>query len=172
MSDRLTRKDIKHDIQQDEFVATVGRGVDYAQHHVRQLLLVLGGVVLLGAVVLGGRAWFAHRGDAAQNALAMRASAGGSDRQRGANPTTPAAEPSQRRGRRRAPGVFRSVGRSMASRLRRRRAAHLASSRLGGSAERPRLWHEYLASALGRAGRRPHQPVESGRHRTSRCGAA
>ena len=73
MSDRLTRKDIKHDVQQDEFVATVGRGVDYAQHHVRQLLLAIGGIVLLGAIVLGGRAWLAQRGDAAQNALAEAA---------------------------------------------------------------------------------------------------
>lgn len=71
MSDRLTRKEIKHDIQQDEFVATVGRGVDYAQHHVRQLLLAVAGLVVLGAILLGGRAWLAHRGDAAHDALAQ-----------------------------------------------------------------------------------------------------
>jgi tetratricopeptide (TPR) repeat protein len=73
MSDRLTRKDIKHDIQQDEFVATVGRGVDYAQHHGKQLLLGVVVVAVLGALVVAGNFWYAGRAHAAQDALAAAA---------------------------------------------------------------------------------------------------
>lgn len=66
MSDRLVRKDIK----QDEFVATVGRGVDYAQHHGKQILLAIGGLVAAAVLVFGVVQWRGSRSEAAQNALA------------------------------------------------------------------------------------------------------
>jgi tetratricopeptide (TPR) repeat protein len=65
MNQRLARKDMK----KDEFVATLGRGVDYATHHTRQILIAVVGVTVLGAILLGGRAWLQGREDTAQEAL-------------------------------------------------------------------------------------------------------
>ncbi|HZI64671.1 MAG TPA: tetratricopeptide repeat protein [Thermoanaerobaculia bacterium] len=69
-SQRLTRKEIKHDIQQDEFVATVGRGVDYAAHHTKTILLAVGAVAVAGALAFGARAWLQARAADANAALA------------------------------------------------------------------------------------------------------
>jgi TolA-binding protein len=66
MNQRLTRKDIKR----DEFASAVGRGVEYAESHSRQLLLTIGGVLL--AVLVGLSAYFLinHRAEQANQALA------------------------------------------------------------------------------------------------------
>lgn len=66
MNQRLSRKEMK----QDEFVATLGRGVDYASHHTRQILLGVVGVVVLAALLLGGRFWLQNREMKAQAKLA------------------------------------------------------------------------------------------------------
>lgn len=66
MNQRLTRKDIKR----DEFVTVVGRGVEYAESHTRQLLITIGGV--LAALLAGILIYFFldHRAQAANEALA------------------------------------------------------------------------------------------------------
>lgn len=66
MSQRLTRKDIKR----DEFASAVGRGVDFAESHTRELLMTVGAVLL--AVLIGIVTYFyiAHRSDLANQALA------------------------------------------------------------------------------------------------------
>jgi TolA-binding protein len=66
MSQRLTRKDIKR----DEFASAVGRGVDFAESHTRELLMTVGAV--LAAVLVGLVSYFyiAHRSDVANQALA------------------------------------------------------------------------------------------------------
>jgi len=66
MNQRLSRKEMK----QDEFVATLGRGVDYASHHTRQILLAVVGVTALAALLLGGRMWLQNREMKAQAKLA------------------------------------------------------------------------------------------------------
>jgi TolA-binding protein len=65
MNQRLSRKEMK----QDEFVATMGRGVDYASHHVRQIVLAVLTVTLLGALLLAGRFWLQSRELRAQASL-------------------------------------------------------------------------------------------------------
>ncbi len=47
MNQRLTRKDIKR----DEFVNAMGRGVEYAESHVRLLMTAIGGVLLLALLI-------------------------------------------------------------------------------------------------------------------------
>ncbi len=66
MSQRLIRKDIKR----DEFASAVGRGVDFAESHTRELLMTVGAV--LAAVLVGLVSYFyiAHRSDVANQALA------------------------------------------------------------------------------------------------------
>lgn len=66
MNQRLTRKDIKR----DEFANAVGRSFEFAEIHSRQLLLMLGAVLL--AVLVGILAFFYvnHRSDLANQALA------------------------------------------------------------------------------------------------------
>src|ERR1700730_4716709 len=66
MSQRLPRKDIKR----DEFASAVGRGVDFAEIHTRELLMTIGAVLL--AVLIGIVTYFyiAHRSDLANQALA------------------------------------------------------------------------------------------------------
>ncbi|HVR11778.1 MAG TPA: tetratricopeptide repeat protein [Thermoanaerobaculia bacterium] len=66
MSQRLTRKDIKR----DEFASAVGRGVDYAETHTRELLLSIGGVLLAVAIGLVAYFYVSHRSDLANQALA------------------------------------------------------------------------------------------------------
>jgi TolA-binding protein len=65
MNQRLKRKEIKR----DEFAATVGRGVEYAESHSRQLLLTIG--VVLALVLVGILTYFYlnHRAEAANEAL-------------------------------------------------------------------------------------------------------
>jgi TolA-binding protein len=65
MNERLSRKEMK----QDEFVATMGRGVDYASHHARQIILGVVGVTVLGALLLAGRFWLQSREQGAQEVL-------------------------------------------------------------------------------------------------------
>jgi TolA-binding protein len=66
MSQRLTRKDIKR----DELASAVGRGVDFAESHTRELMWTIGGV--LSVALIGMLAYFyvAHRSDLANQALA------------------------------------------------------------------------------------------------------
>jgi predicted negative regulator of RcsB-dependent stress response len=56
MNQRLTRKDMKR----DEFTAVVGRGVEYAETHVRTLVYAVGGLLLLIALAVGF--YYYHRG--------------------------------------------------------------------------------------------------------------
>jgi TolA-binding protein len=66
MNQGLTRKDIKR----DELATAVGRGVEYAESHSRQLLITVG--IVLAVVLLGILVFFFvnHRSDAANEALA------------------------------------------------------------------------------------------------------
>jgi tetratricopeptide (TPR) repeat protein len=65
MSQRLSRKDIKR----DEFANAVGRSVEYAETHTRNLLILLGALAVLGALAGGIYAFTSHRAAAAQEAL-------------------------------------------------------------------------------------------------------
>jgi TolA-binding protein len=66
MSQRLSRKDIKR----DDFASAVGRGVDFAESHTRELMVTVGAVLL--AVLIGLLAYFyvTHRSELANQALA------------------------------------------------------------------------------------------------------
>jgi TolA-binding protein len=66
MSQRLTRKDIKR----DEFASAVGRGVDFAESHTRELLMTVGAVLLAVLIGLVSYFYIAHRSDVANQALA------------------------------------------------------------------------------------------------------
>lgn len=66
MNQRLTRKEIKR----DEFANAVGRGVEYAESHVRTILLAVGAVALLGLLALGLRSYFKSQEAKAGEALA------------------------------------------------------------------------------------------------------
>ncbi len=70
MSDRLSRKEIKHDVQHDEFTNVVGRSVEYAETHSRGLLIGLGALLLLAVAVLGFFLYLGSRRDDASVALA------------------------------------------------------------------------------------------------------
>jgi TolA-binding protein len=90
MSQRLTRKDIKR----DEFASAVGRGVDFAESHTRELMLTIGAV--LAAVLIGIVAYFyvGHRSDLANQALAAAVKAYGAPIDPTAAKPNDAAEPS------------------------------------------------------------------------------
>ncbi len=66
MNQRLTRKDIKR----DEFASAVGRGVEYAESHSRQLLYTIGGVLAAVLVAILVYLYLDHRSEAANEALA------------------------------------------------------------------------------------------------------
>lgn len=66
MSQRLVRKDIKR----DEFASVVGRGVDYAESHTRQLAMTIGGVLAAVLIALLAYFYIAHRSDMANQDLA------------------------------------------------------------------------------------------------------
>jgi predicted negative regulator of RcsB-dependent stress response len=66
MSQRLIRKDMK----KDEFATAVGRGVEYAESHVRTLVLAIGGAVLLAVIGFAVYGFLGHRSGAASEALA------------------------------------------------------------------------------------------------------
>lgn len=70
MSDRLSRKEIKHDVQHDEFTDVVGRSVEYAGTHSRALLMGLGAVLALAVAVAGFFLYLGSRRDDASAALA------------------------------------------------------------------------------------------------------
>ncbi len=65
MSQRLNRKDMKR----DEFTNVVGRSVEYAETHTRNLLLALGAVVVVAAVAFGIYGFANSRSTAASEAL-------------------------------------------------------------------------------------------------------
>ncbi|HEV8632127.1 MAG TPA: tetratricopeptide repeat protein [Thermoanaerobaculia bacterium] len=60
-SQRLSRKEIKHEIRDDAFRHSVEASYDYVRGHRRNLLLGIGGVVLLALAVLGFRTWQQQR---------------------------------------------------------------------------------------------------------------
>jgi len=66
MSQRLTRKEIR----KDEFANVVGRGVEYAESHVRTLVFVIVGAVVLAGAGAGIYAFLGHRSGGASVALA------------------------------------------------------------------------------------------------------
>lgn len=66
---RLSRKEIKHEIRDDAFRHAVGESYGYVRGHQRNLLLAIGGVVLLVAAVAGWRTWATRREAAASDQL-------------------------------------------------------------------------------------------------------
>ena len=66
MSQRLTRKDIKR----DEFASAVGRGVDFAESHTRELMMTIGAVLVAVLIGILSYLYIAHRSDLANRALA------------------------------------------------------------------------------------------------------
>ena len=90
MSQRLTRKDIKR----DEFASAVGRGVDFAESHTRELMMTIGAVLLAVLIVIVTYFYIAHRSDLANQALAAAVKVYGAPIDpAGAKPNDPA-EPS------------------------------------------------------------------------------
>lgn len=67
MSQRLSR----HDMKKDELVATLERGVDYAQHHTRGILVTMAVVAGAGGLGLAGWLWLEHRRQGANELLAQ-----------------------------------------------------------------------------------------------------
>jgi tetratricopeptide (TPR) repeat protein len=65
MTQHLTRKEMKR----DDFATAVGRGMEYAESHARTIFVGLGVVALAAVLFLGGRFFFAHRADQANEAL-------------------------------------------------------------------------------------------------------
>ena len=65
MNQRLTRKDMKH----DDFASAMGRGVEYAESHVRTILYAVAGVLLLVALGVGLYYWRSHQSQDAGQAL-------------------------------------------------------------------------------------------------------
>jgi tetratricopeptide (TPR) repeat protein len=66
---RLSRKEIKHDVRDDAFRHGVTEGYEYVAGHRRLLLAILGGIVALVAVVVGIRMWLESRERAATELL-------------------------------------------------------------------------------------------------------
>ncbi len=66
MNERLTRKDIKR----DDFTAAMGRGVEYAGSHVRNIAYAIGGILLLVALGIAIHFYRANRLEEANHALA------------------------------------------------------------------------------------------------------
>ncbi|HYU31676.1 MAG TPA: tetratricopeptide repeat protein [Thermoanaerobaculia bacterium] len=66
MTQHLTRKEMKR----DDFATAVGRGMEYAESHVRTLLLGLGVVALLAVLFVVGRIFLGNRGEQANEELA------------------------------------------------------------------------------------------------------
>lgn len=67
MNERLTRKDIKR----DDFTAAMGRGVEYAGSHVRNIAYAIGGILLLVALGIAIHFYRAHRLEEANHALTV-----------------------------------------------------------------------------------------------------
>ncbi|HXO19134.1 MAG TPA: tetratricopeptide repeat protein [Thermoanaerobaculia bacterium] len=65
MSQRLTRKDMKR----DDFANAVGRSVEYAESHGKNILLAVAGAVVLVAIGVGVYFFLAQRSTAAEAAL-------------------------------------------------------------------------------------------------------
>lgn len=66
MSQRLTRKEIKR----DEFTSVMGRGVEYAETHVRTLIYALGAVVVAALIAFAAYLLLGSRAEKANEALA------------------------------------------------------------------------------------------------------
>src|SRR5687768_17464429 len=64
-TERLSRKEIKHEIRDDAFRHAVGESYGYVLGHRRNLLLGAGAVVLLIVAVVGWRTWVTRREAAA-----------------------------------------------------------------------------------------------------------
>ena len=61
MSQRLSRKDIKHEIRDDAFHQSVEASYDYVRSHRRNLILAIAGALLLAGAIGGWRAWSLHQ---------------------------------------------------------------------------------------------------------------
>jgi tetratricopeptide (TPR) repeat protein len=69
MSQRLSRKEIKHDIRDDAFHHGVEASYEYVSGHRRLLLGVIGGVIALALLIAGVRAYLVSREGKAAEAL-------------------------------------------------------------------------------------------------------
>jgi tetratricopeptide (TPR) repeat protein len=69
MNQRLTRKEIKHDIREDSFRLNVQRAFEYLAANLRLVIAVAAGIVLVVLVGLGARAWLNHRAAKASELL-------------------------------------------------------------------------------------------------------
>jgi len=68
-SQRLSRKEIKHEVREDAFRHAVGESYDYVRGHQRNLLFGILAAVLLIAAVVGWRMWDSRREMAASEKL-------------------------------------------------------------------------------------------------------
>jgi predicted negative regulator of RcsB-dependent stress response len=68
-SQRLSRKEIKHDVRDDAFRHAVEGGYDYVRGHQRNLILVIASIVVLVAGYGGWRTWRAKREAGASDLL-------------------------------------------------------------------------------------------------------
>jgi predicted negative regulator of RcsB-dependent stress response len=69
MSQRLSRKEIKHEIRDDAFRHSVGASYDYVLGHQRTLILAIVGALLLAGAIAGYRVWSLRRERAAGELL-------------------------------------------------------------------------------------------------------
>jgi tetratricopeptide (TPR) repeat protein len=67
MDERLTRQNIKR----NELGEAVAHGIEYAEHHLRQIFVSFGVIVAVAAAIWGGYAWVQHRRGAANDLLAQ-----------------------------------------------------------------------------------------------------
>jgi TolA-binding protein len=59
------KKTERHQIKRDDLVTVIERGTFYVEHHARRMAIVAGAVVVLAAIVFGGRLWWTGREDRA-----------------------------------------------------------------------------------------------------------
>lgn len=70
MSERLTRKEIKHDIREDQFRLYVARAVNWIAENTRVLVAVVVGIIVAIALIVGYGAYREHRAEMASERLA------------------------------------------------------------------------------------------------------
>lgn len=69
MSQRLTRKEIKHDIREDNFRMSMARALEFLAANTRLLAAIAGGLVLVALGVVAAKAYLDHRAARASELL-------------------------------------------------------------------------------------------------------